>query len=127
DRGFGEWLFTGSAMADDMVERGARRGAIAPIAEARTNGVRVNHVFIGGDIARRRRHAGRDFRHEQVEHFRRQTAGTAHAFEAFRAVERHGGRRRTRGSDNGIYLRWRAGHWSNLGIFGGAPSRRRAP
>ena len=67
DVAFAQRLVVGDAMADDVVDRGADRLAIAPIVQRRRIGIVVHREFEDELVERGRRDAGLDHRHEQIE------------------------------------------------------------
>ena len=84
-----ERTVAGDAVADDVIDRGAERMAVAAIAEARGQGAVIERVFEGKSVERRRGHARLHFGNQKVQHLRRQPAGPAHALEILRPVRRH--------------------------------------
>ena len=117
-------LIVRDAVADDVVDRGAERMTVSAVSKAGGNSLMVDHIFIGESIERRRADARSNLRRQKIEDFRRESSCAPHPFERFAAVDRRGRRRRTRRSDDGVYLRRRAGHLSNLGFFPREPSWR---
>src|ERR1700735_4849821 len=109
-------------MAHDMIDRGAKRVAVAAIAETSGRRAMVKNILKGETVEFCRRHARGEFGYKQVEHFGRQTACAAHAGEIFRSVKRNYIRRGPWAVDELRNIGVRTGHDHNLGIFGVMPS-----
>ena len=87
DVAFAQRLVVGNAVADDVIDRGADRLAIAAVVERSGIGVvvaaEVEHELVervGGD-------PGLDHRNQQVQRLRGEASGFAHAFEGFGAMQ----------------------------------------
>ena len=103
-------LVVRDAVADDMIDRGAERVAIAAIAQAGGNAAMGDDVVIGQLVERGGGDARLHLRHQQVQHFGGQPAGPAHALEIRRA--RAGSRR------NGPCARLRKVSVSGMTVMG---------
>ena len=77
----------GNAVTHDMVDRGAAALGIAAVAERRRDGAFAQHVFADDVVELAGRDARNDVRNQRVEDLGRQSAGPAHAGEAFRAMK----------------------------------------
>ena len=82
-------LVVRNAVADDVVDRGAERVAIAAIAEAGRNAAMRGGVVEGQLVEIFGGDAGLHLGNEQVEHLGGQPAGAAHALEVLRLVQSH--------------------------------------
>ena len=87
DVAFTERLVVGDAVADDVIDRGADRLAIAAIVERGWVGAMVHGELEGEIVEPRGGDARLDLVHEHVERLRRQAARLAHALEIRRPVQ----------------------------------------